>query len=149
MRCAYGLQRLQRAGLGADVMGTGQAGRAFMLPSMKRLAVSTRDSIPPGLSSGPFNGRLCQWADLARFCQPSIRAHQGRAHEPVGAGGDSKGGGAIYAAALQRRPRQHSRSPTHRTCERSVPTSSLCHHVKREASRFIPSTLLIRRVLLA
>src|SRR6266850_4545107 len=39
-------------------------------------------------------------------------------------GGDSKGGGAIYAAALQRRPRQHARSPTHRTCERPVPTSS-------------------------
>ncbi len=47
-----------------------------MLPSMKRLAVSTRDSIPPGLRSVRFRAGLCQWADLARFCQPSIRAHQ-------------------------------------------------------------------------
>jgi regulator of extracellular matrix RemA (YlzA/DUF370 family) len=57
----------------------GRRRRAFMLPSMKRLAVSTRDSIPPGLRSIPYTARLCQWADLARCCQTSIRAHQGRA----------------------------------------------------------------------
>jgi hypothetical protein len=44
---------------------------------MKRLAVSTRDSIPPGLRCVPVTAGLCQWADLARFCQTSIRAHQG------------------------------------------------------------------------
>lgn len=35
----------------------------------------------------------------------------------AGAGGDSKGGGAIYPAALGRRPSRTARSPTHRTCE--------------------------------
>src|SRR5712691_8139961 len=37
---------------------------------------------------------------LARFHQPSIRAHQGRAMPLAGAGGESRGGGAVYAAAL-------------------------------------------------
>ena len=44
--------------------------------------------------------------------------------EPVGAGGDSRGGGAIYAAALRQRPSDISRSPTHRTCERPEPALS-------------------------
>jgi hypothetical protein len=68
-----------RDGLGTGARGRGARARRFMLPSMKRLAVSTRDSIPPGLRSVRFTAGLCQWADLARFCQPSIRAHQGRA----------------------------------------------------------------------
>ena len=34
--------------------------------------------------------------------------------------GNSRGGGAIYAAALGLRPSQHARSPTRRTCERLV-----------------------------
>ncbi len=36
----------------------------------------------------------------------------------------SRGGGAIYAAALRQQPGNISRSPTHRTCERSGPASS-------------------------
>jgi hypothetical protein len=99
---------------------------SFMLPSMKRLAVSTRDSIPPPgfeiccvhcwpVTVGPISrGSVSLLFALVKD-EPI---------EPVGAGGDSKGGGAIYAAALQQRPRQHSRSPTHRTCERPGPASS-------------------------
>jgi len=46
------------------------------------------------------------------------RSSRARADALAGAGGDSRGGGAIYAAALRQQPSQHSRSPTHRTCER-------------------------------
>src|SRR5205823_7172011 len=55
---------------------------------------------------------------FARFRHPSIRALLGRAISLAALEGSSKGGGAIYAAALGRRPRKHARSPTHRTCER-------------------------------
>jgi hypothetical protein len=49
---------------------------------------------------------------------------KGKPSEPAGARGDSRGGGAIYAAALRQGPSNISRSPTHRTCERSGPASS-------------------------
>ena len=88
-----------------------------MLASMKRLAVSTSHVLACRVRVAVHCSRVA--SDLARFCQPSIRAHQGRAVEPVGARGDSKGGGAIYAAALGQQPGNISRSPTHRTCERS------------------------------
>ena len=47
------------------------------------------------------------------------RSSRARAYALAGAGGDSRGGGAIYAAALRQQPSQHSRSPTHRTCARA------------------------------
>ena len=98
--------------------------RALMLPSMKRLAVSTRDSIPPpGLRF--VHGWAVTMGPISRGSVSLLFALiKDEPREPVGAEVDSKGGGAIYAAALQRRPSQHSRSPTHRTCERPGPASS-------------------------
>src|SRR5512147_23131 len=49
---------------------------------------------------------------------------KGEPSELAGARGDSRGGGAIYAAALRQQPSNTPRSPTHRTCERSGPASS-------------------------
>ena len=47
------------------------------------------------------------------------RSSRARAGALAGAGGDSWGGGAIYAAALRQEPSNISRSPTHRTDARS------------------------------
>jgi hypothetical protein len=55
--------------------------------------------MPPGLILHCSLQRVVRdsgGSGLARFGQPSIRAYQGRAQEPVGAGGDSRGWGAIY-----------------------------------------------------
>src|SRR4029450_9248149 len=49
---------------------------------------------------------------------------KGEPSELAGARGDSRGEGAIYAAALRPQPSNTPRSPTHRTCERSGPASS-------------------------
>ena len=76
---------------------------ALMSPSMKRLAVST-PHVPPcrvlcRVLAVVHRARVA--SGLARCRHPSIRAHQGRAIVLAGARGDSKGGGAIYATALE------------------------------------------------
>ena len=76
-----------------------------MLPSMKRLPASTR--VCASVSSGSLEVPSSFYS----------RSDNGEALL-AGACGESRGGGAIYATALRRQPRQHSRSPTHRTVER-------------------------------
>ena len=108
---------------GAHARG-GRGGRAFVLTSMKRPAVSTRDSMPPGLRIGSIHGGVPGGPISRGSVRLLFALIKDEPSEPVGAEVDSRGGGAIYAAALQRRPSQHSRSPAHRTCERSGPASS-------------------------
>src|SRR6185295_6721589 len=94
-----------------------------MSTSMKRPAVSTRDSTPPGLRSIPHTARLCHGL-ISRGCVRLLFALiKDEPSGPVGAEVDSKGGAPFYAAALQGGPSRHSRSPTHRTCERPEPAS--------------------------
>ena len=86
-------------------------------------------------------------ADLARFCQPSIRAHQGRAHWARRRRRGLRGGGAIYAAALQRRPRQHSAThpiePARDPCphRQAVSTRSHTHGGSRSGTTRMPNAL--------
>ena len=71
-----------------------------MSTSMKRLAVSTRDSIPPGLRLVSFRA-ACASGPISRGSVSLLFALiKDELREPVGAEVDSKGGGAIYAAAL-------------------------------------------------
>ncbi len=95
-----------------------------MLASMKRPAVSSRHG------ASPCRGVMCLWRSVVDRDSSSglesrevlsvfySRSSRARAYALAGAGGDSRGGGAIYVAALRRQPSQHSRSSTHRTCER-------------------------------
>ncbi len=98
---------------------------------------------------------------VKRSLFPSVRFHVRRRllrrHRPVSRGfiillfalirgkrlsspaheGNSRGGGAIYAAALGLRPRQHARSPSHRTCERPrhSPSCPVVHAATVAAAR--------------
>jgi hypothetical protein len=105
--CAIGSWGGRRPSLAAYVTLTGPRGHqgrgdrrrmSFVLPSMKRLAVSSR-RVPPWVVVVAVH-RTHGVSGLARFRHPSIRAHRGQAIELAGAGGDSRVG-----APSMRRPR--------------------------------------------
>jgi hypothetical protein len=78
----------------------------------------------PGFEICSVHGRLMAVGPISRGSVSLLFALiKGELMGPVGARGDSKGGGAIYAAAMEQQPSNTSRSPTHRTCERSGPAS--------------------------